>query len=136
MVKGLRCKKRKLDKSTQVRDIIFFGAAIIALIDIIVCLVTFRKGYIADLLRPFIIILCYRSQQKFFVLVMHNIKDSIAMIVCILVWVLYFALLAQFIFASTSTGITEFSSFGQSYWQMFVCLTFENFPDLMLEATA
>ena len=57
------------------------------------------------------------------------------MLVCILVWVLYFALLGQFLFQNTSTGITEFGTFRQSYWNMFVCLTFENFPDVMLEAT-
>ena len=39
-------------------------------------------------------------------------------------------------FQGMDTGMLHFSSFQQSYWTMFVCVTFENFPDLMLEATA
>ena len=68
-IKGLRCKRRKLDKKTKLRDIIFFILVLIAIIDMTVCLITFRKGYIADLLHPIIVVLCYRSQQEFFVLV-------------------------------------------------------------------
>lgn len=29
-----------------------------------------------------------------------------------------------------------FDTIGKSFWNMFVCLTLENFPDVMLEATA
>ena len=98
VIKAYRWRTRKLDKNTKMREIIFFIVTLIAVIDIIVCLVTFRRAYIADLLRPIIVILCYRSQQDFFVLVAWNLKDSMAMLTCILIWVLYFALLGQFIF--------------------------------------
>ena len=39
-------------------------------------------------------------------------------------------------FANTAGGITTFGNFKQSYWQLFVTLTSENFPDDMLEITA
>ena len=66
----------------------------------------------------------------------HNLKDSAAMIICMLTWVAYFALFGQFLFESTAQGILLFGSFEQSFWNMYVCLTTENFPDVMLEVTA
>ena len=81
-----------------------------------------------------IIILLYRSQQDFFVMVGLNIKDSFAMLCCIMIWVLYFAVFGNFLFGNSVEGIMLFANFADSYWAMFVCLTTENFPDVMLLA--
>ena len=53
----------------------------------------------ANLLRPIIVILLYRSQQDFFLMIGLNIKDSSAMLFCIFIWVSYFAAIGNFLFA-------------------------------------
>ena len=57
------------------------------------------------------------------------------MLCCLLIWAGYFAVFGNFLFSSVMQGIMLFDNFGDSYWAMFVCLTTENFPDVMLLAT-
>lgn len=76
----------------------------------------------------------FRTQQDFFSLVALNVKDSFAMLVCILIWVLYFAAFGNFLFENQMEGLMVFDNFLDSYWAMFICLTTENYPDVMLLA--
>ena len=63
-----------------------------------------------------------------------NIKDSFAMLLVLMIWVLYFAAIGNYMFREQFEGYSQFDSFSSSYWAMFVCLTTENFPDVMLLA--
>lgn len=134
-VKYFRYKRRTSDKVTIYRDIVFGILVAASMLDIIISLVDFEKQFIANMLRPVIICLCYRSQMDFFTLVALNIKDSFAMLFCILIWALYFAIFGNFLFEDIMQGIMVFDNLADSYWAMFVCLTTENFPDVMLLAT-
>ena len=106
----------------------------VAMLDIIIALALFEKQFVANLLRPIIVVLMYRSQQDFFALVALNIKDSFAMLLVLMIWVLYFAAIGNYLFRDLFEGYSQFDSFSSSYWAMFVCLTTENFPDVMLLA--
>jgi len=135
-IKLVRLAQRKQSKYVWRREMIFGLLASISLIDSIVSLVMFDKQIISNLLRPVLVVLMFRSQQDFFYLVGLNIRDSIAMLICLLVWVLFFAFFAQFLFSNMMEGNIVFNRLADSYWNMFVCLTTENFPDVMLLATA
>ena len=89
---------------------VFFILVAIALVDIFVSAIIYENDFLADLVRPMIILTLFRSQQDFFFMVVGNLKDSFAMLVCITVWVAYFALLGQFLFANTAQGITSFAT--------------------------
>lgn len=118
----------------MIRDTIFGVLASIAILDIIICLALFEKQFVANLLRPIIVVLMYRSQQDFFTLVAFNLKDSFAMLLVLMIWVLYFAAIGNYLFRELFEGYSQFNSLSASYWAMFVCLTTENFPDVMLLA--
>ena len=60
-VKWYRFKKRKRDKYVLYRDSIFAILVLIATIDILYSIITFQKQFIANLLRPIILVLCYKS---------------------------------------------------------------------------
>ena len=135
-VKLIRHKRRKSTQYQKYRDALFVLLVVVALLDTIISLLSFERMTIANLLRPAIVLLCYQAQQDFIYLVALNIKDSSAMLFCLLIWILYFAVFGQFLFESQSEGIMLFNNFSNSYWEMFVCLTTENYPDVMLLATA
>ena len=56
------------------------------------------------------------------------------MFMCLLIWVCYFAAFGNFIFEANMEGVMVFDNFWDSYYNMFVCLTTENYPDVMLIA--
>ena len=133
-VKWRRFKNRRKDEKLFYRDSIFAALVVISVIDIVVSLILFESYFVVGILRAPIIVLLYRSQQDFFWMVALNVKDSFAMLICILIWVFYFAAFGHFLFQDMMEGMMNFSTFTQSYWSMFVCLTVENYPDVMLFA--
>ena len=98
------------------RDLIFSVLVFIIFVDSVASLIVFEKQYISNILRPLIVVLMYRTQQDFFHLVGHNIKDSFAMLLMILIWVLYFAAFGNFLFQQDMEGIMVFDGFWESYW--------------------
>ena len=56
------------------------------------------------------------------------------MVVFIAIYILYFSWMGERIFSGTLEGVQYFSSFGDSSFNMFVCMSTSNFPDVMLPA--
>lgn len=133
-VKYDRYRSRKNEQYTKYRDMSFAVLTIISIIDIIVALILFKRQYIANIIRPFIVVLMFQTQQDFFGLLVMNTKDSFAMILCILLWILYFAMVGNFLFKNQLEGLMVFDTFSNSYWALFICITTENYPDVMLLA--
>ena len=133
-VKAIKYCGRKSDCYIVARELIFSLLVTISLIDNVVYPIILKKQIIGNFLRPMIVVLMYRSQQDFFRMVGLNIKDSITMLCCIMIWVLYFSAFGEFLFSNMMEGIILFPTFQASFWSMFVCLTTENFPDVMLLA--
>ena len=136
IIKIIRLRPRMHVREIIIRDTIFFGMVGAAFLDYLIALILKIEHYWADLLRPFIVIACYRTQLDFFILVVKNLKDSSVLLITMFVWVVFFALFGMYLFENTAQGIVKFDTFGKAFWNMFVCLTTENFPDVMLEATA
>ena len=97
-IKFMRYRSRKMETYNLYRDIVFAVLVVICFLDSIISLISFEKQYISNLIRPVIVVLMYRTQQDFFHLVGLNIKDSFAMLLMILIWVLYFAAFGNFLF--------------------------------------
>jgi two pore calcium channel protein len=64
------------------------------------------------------------------------IKDSMPMVLFIIIYMLYFSWIGQCLFAGSIEGTSNFGSFGNSFFNMLVCMTTSNFPDVMLPAYA
>ena len=60
-IKFIRFRSRKLENYTMYRDIIFSVLVVIIFIDSISSLIVFEKQYISNILRPFIVVLMYRT---------------------------------------------------------------------------
>ena len=73
------------------RETFFYIMVTISTLDFIIQLILLGKPWVADLLRPLILVVMFKSQLEFYFLVGYNIRDSAAMIFCILVWTVYFA---------------------------------------------
>ena len=65
-VRYVRVILLKKDKNSKIKDIIWFTMIGLSIIDYIVRLIFYKKAWIADILRPFIIILMFQSQQDFY----------------------------------------------------------------------
>ena len=111
LIKIARARIRKRNQSNSLRETVFYVMVAISILDFIVDIVMLSKPWVADLLRPLILVVMFKSQLEFYFLVGYNIRDSAAMIFCILVWTVYFAQFVQFVFADTAGGITTFSTF-------------------------
>ena len=133
-IKATKYCSRKSDTYIVVRELIFSLLVLISLIDNVVFPIIFKKQSIGNFLRPIIVVLLFRSQQDFFHMVALNIKDSTTMLCCIMIWVAYFSVLGSFIFSDTMEGLIFFPNFTGSFWSMFVCLTTEDFPDVLFLA--
>jgi uncharacterized membrane protein (DUF106 family) len=62
------------------------------------------------------------------------IKDSIPMVIFIMIYILYFAWMGQRLFSGTLEGVQYFGQIGDSFFNMLVLMTTSNFPDIMLPA--
>jgi two pore calcium channel protein len=56
------------------------------------------------------------------------------MIMFILLFVIYYAWIGNWIFAGQIEGTESFNGSFNSFWSVFVCLTTSNYPDVMLPA--
>jgi len=58
------------------------------------------------------------------------------MVFFILAYVVYFGWMGNHLFEGTLEGTSNFASFGDSVWSMWILITTANFPDVMLSAYA
>ena len=60
-IKFIRFRSRKLEAYSMYRDIIFSVLVFVIFMDSIASLIVFEKQYISNILRPFIVVLMYRT---------------------------------------------------------------------------
>jgi hypothetical protein len=88
--------------------------------------------WIASLSRPYLLVFMVTVLRNYWARYWHVIKGSIMMVIFILFYILYFAILGERLFVGTLQGANGFQNFFQSFWSMFVLLTTSNYPDIML----
>ena len=115
-VKYYRFNNRRSSQYICYRDLGFSIIATISIIDSLYSIIAYERQFITNIMRPFIVVLLFHTQQEFFSLVFMNVKDSFAMLFCLLIWVLYFAAFGSYIFSNRFEGMMLFDSFPSAYW--------------------
>lgn len=90
--------------------------------------------WVAAFIRPIYIIISIRLLRDYWHRYILVTLDSGPMVLFILVYMLYFSWMGQRLFSGTLEGVQYFSTFGDSFFNMLVCMTTSNFPDVMLPA--
>ena len=75
-----------------------------------------------------------RLIREYWIRYLLVMKDSMPMVLFIMVYILYFSWMGERIFSGTLEGVQYFGTFGDSVFNMLVCMTTSNFPDVMLPA--
>ena len=72
-------------------------------------------------------------RQNFFKYLV-TLYDSLAMVILIMLYVIYFGWIGLKIFAGMLEGTLYMKNFSDAFYNMFVCMTTSNYPDVMLPA--
>ena len=111
---------------------------ILSLIDIVVVASInspkYNYPWVAAMIRPLFLMISIRVMREFGKRYLLVIKDSIPMVLFIIIYILYFAWMGQRLFSGTLEGVQYYSSIGDSFFNMVVLMTTSNFPDIMLPA--
>lgn len=90
--------------------------------------------WLAAAIRPFIVMTLFKTLRQYLFQYLATLYDSMAMVIFIIVYVLYFSWIGQKIFTGTLQGTLYMKSFWDSAYNMFVLMTTSNYPDVMLPA--
>lgn len=88
----------------------------------------------ATFFRIFLLLINVRSIRRTWLRFLLVLKDSFSMIMFIMFYVLFFALLGFRIFRGSVEGVMYFPDYVSSCFNMLVLLTTANSPDIMLPA--
>ena len=125
---------RKFEKNDKIRNIIMFICLAVQFVTTLISCITDTKSWTTSLLKPWIVMLSFKSFRSTFSLIALNIKDSFVTLIFIFACVFYASLFAAFAFYSTFQGVAYSSTLGESYWNFIIMMTTENYPDIMLTA--
>ena len=90
--------------------------------------------FIADLLRPLVLIGMLRSLRFSLVECGKDFYASMVILLTIFAWIIIFAITGFYLFRYQFEGIKFFTTFLQSVYSMVIALTTANFPDVLLPA--
>ena len=97
-------------------------------------ILTFSHARYIDILRPFLIVLMFRSQRSTTKLLCLNIKDSLVILSCIFLFMVYWSYTLYVIFQRSFEGEVFFHDLTDSFWTGIVFLSTENYPFVMFFA--
>jgi hypothetical protein len=98
------------------------------------CGPSYNYTWVSSILRPIYLLLSIRMLRETMTSYLGVIYDTLPMVSLIVIFILYYSWLGQRIFSGTLEGVTYYSSFSDSVWNMLVLMTTSNFPDVMLPA--
>ena len=61
-------------------------------------------------------------------------RDSLPMVIFITMYILYFSWVGNLFYKGTVQGVRFMNSFTESAWNMLICMTTSNYPNVMLPA--
>jgi two pore calcium channel protein, plant len=126
---------RKITSNSKVRLWLLIAIFIICVFDCLLSAIRDNFPYLTNFFRPLVMLL-YLAQQR---AQMKNIflfvlKDTAIIILMIYAYVIFYSLIGFYLFKYTLEGFAVFSTQGSTIYQMLICLTTANFPDVMLPA--
>ena len=90
--------------------------------------------YVNSLMRPVVIVLFFPSIRANLKVVLIDFKDSVMILISIIITILYFAAFGMYMYQGTFEGYTTFDTLGDGYYNLLLLITTTNFPDVMLYA--
>lgn len=90
--------------------------------------------FLADLLRPFVVISFFRTVRFNIKEFYYDLKASFTILATVFVWIFYYTMFGFYLFRYTFEGAQNFVDLKTSYSSMFTALTTANFPDVALPA--
>lgn len=110
------------------------GLYIVGWLDTLLCLLRHTSPWVINFLRPPIVMLNLTQPRQHFINTMLLIKDTAPLILSIFMYVAIYAFIGFFIYKNTFEGYTFFQTPAIALYEMFICLTTSNFPNVMLPA--
>ena len=96
-----KMRMRKFEKNDKIRNIIMFTCLAVQFVTTLISCITDTKSWTTSLLKPWIVMLSFKSFRSTFSLIALNIKDSFVTLIFIFACVFYASLFAAFAFYST-----------------------------------
>ena len=129
-----KAKFRKLARNDTIRNWVYFVIMIICIGDLTKSAIMYSYPYFNNLFRPWICVISFSSMRQNLKSVIFDFKDSIVVLICIFLYITYFAVIGYFIVEGTFQGYSTFDTMGETFYQLTVLITTSNFPDVMLAA--
>ena len=125
----------RIQKKNDVRrDVIFRVTAVVVAVDVILGIILDYQAYVNDFMKPVICMSFMASVRDNWRNLLLDMKDSSVIIASVFLFVFCYSALGHFVFEYHLQGEQYFSSFADSFYNMFILLTTANFPNIMLPA--
>ena len=118
----------------KMRNVIFIILYSISIAIFVLSAFEITSMFLADMLRPFVIINFFRTLRFNLKEFYHDLRASFTILVTVFAWIFYFTVFGFYLFRYTFEGSTHFLDLGMSYSNLFTALTTANFPDVGLPA--
>ena len=116
----------------KLRNYLFNALAIVSILIFAVTMWLRETAFVADLLRPFIVVNFLSTQRQNLDDFFRDIWSSATVLITIFAWIFLLSLVGFFLFRYSFEGVAFFGSIKVSYSSMLTLLTTANFPDVML----
>lgn len=100
MFRSYKQKWRRLSKKNLCRTYALIVISVLCSIDIIYSIVYEQAPYISDFMRPVVVLIFLSSTRSNFKQLLFNVRDSIAILLAILIYIGFFAILGYYLFRS------------------------------------
>ena len=94
-------KWKVLSRSDKIRNYIFAGIMLVCGADVIRCAITYSYPYLNNLCRPWVCVIFFSSIRSNLKSVIYDFKDSIVVLLCIFLYIMYFSAIGYFIMEGT-----------------------------------
>jgi len=127
-----------MDKGSRISWSILRIACVLSILDMCFIMIyqdpSYNYAWISASLRPIYLLFSIRMLRENCISYFFVVKDTVAMVLFIIIYIMYFAWMGQRLFSGTLEGIQFFGSFQDAFFNMLVLMTTSNFPDIMLPA--
>ena len=113
---------------------IFRVTAVVVAVDVTLGIILDYQAYVNDFMKPVICFTFMASVRDNWRNLLLDMRDSSVIIASVFMFVFCYSALGHFVFEYKLQGAEYFSSFAESFYQMFILLTTANFPNIMLPA--